>query len=181
MAHLGIINVRYKLHGSSSKPSDDLTTSWHHFYPEKSYSNCMSLPQTPYLLTSGTCNPNFPLVSLDHTVRVTQRYLHFHRDLVLTGCGLTQRSGSDWMWIDITLLWGSVFPGFYLHSSLSWQKKSPLEVPWGTGIDITRETQICFLRYIVGPWTNNCNLIPLSVVPSSEKRRWVGCYQKPFT
>lgn len=93
----------------------------------------------------------------------------WHRDLVLTGCGLTQ------LFSEVLFSLGS-----YLHSPLSWQKKSPLEVPWGTGIDITRETQICFLRYIVGPWTNNCNLIPLSVVPS-EKWRWVGCYQKPFT
>lgn len=134
--------MRYKLHGSSSKPSDDLTTSLHHFYPGKSYSNCMSLPQTPYLLTSGTCNPNFLLVSLDHTVRVTQRYLHFHRDLVLTGCGLTQ------LFSEVLFSLGS-----YLHYSLSWQKKSPLQVPWGTGIDVTRSQGTSDLLPTLHCWT----------------------------
>ena len=102
----------------------------------------MSLPQTPYLLTSGTCNPNFLLVSLDHTVRVTQRYLHFHRDLVLTGCGLTQ------LFSEVLFSLGS-----YLHYSLSWQKKSPLQVPWGTGIDVTRSQGTSDLLPTLHCWT----------------------------
>lgn len=78
----------------------------------KSYNNCMSLPQSPYLLTSRTCNSNSLLDSKIFAI--------FHRYLLLTGEILTQ------LFSEVLF-----FPGFYVHSPLSWQKEEIHESSMG--------------------------------------------------
>lgn len=166
MAYLGIIKVKYKVHDPSFKPSDELITSLHHCYPYKSYNNCMSLPQSPHSLTSRTCNPNFPLVSLDHIVLMIQRCVLFiHRYLILTGFILTPLFSE--------VLFFLVLPCH--NRKKERKKKSPMEVPWGTGMNIARSQGNSGLDL---PLTLHC--WTLDKVPLSVKWCWAGCCQEPF-